>query len=251
MKFRLRAFRLHLAASTAVLALVLGGLYAGWYQWPGWYLTGVSRVVLVMAGVDLALGPLLTLVVATEAKARRVLARDIAVIVAIQLVALVYGSVQLWNGRPLYYAYSENLLQLVQAYDLDPQEARIARDKDLELAPHWYSLPRWIWAPLPQEAAERNRIVASAVGGGYDVTAIPRYYRRWEQGLPALRAQLGPLDELRFFTEKEKAVLRARMRASGLRADQRNSIPLTGRGRPLLAVVDPPTLKILAILEAG
>ena len=122
MRFRLKAFGLHLLGSCVVLTLVLGTLYFGWYRWPGWFLADALPVVMVLAGVDLALGPLLTFVIAQEAKPRRALARDVAIIVAVQLCALVYGAVSLWHGRPLYYAFSEDVLQLVQAYDIGEQE---------------------------------------------------------------------------------------------------------------------------------
>src|ERR1700683_2531919 len=189
MKFRFKAFGLHLLGSATVLTLVLGTLYLGWYHWPGWYLAGVSQVVLVLAGVDLCLGPLLTLVIANPRKKRRELARDVAIIVAVQLCALVYGAISLWNGRPLYYAFSENVLQLVQAYDFDAHEVASAREQHLQLAPQWYSLPRWIWAPLPSDADEATRIVGSAIAGGADVVSMPRYFKRWDDGLPELRKQ--------------------------------------------------------------
>jgi hypothetical protein len=251
MKFRLRAFGLHLLSSTMVLTLIFGSLYSGWYRWPGWYLADVSRVVFVMAGVDLVVGPLLTFVVAGSSKPRRVLARDIGVIVAVQLIALVYGAMSLWNGRPLYYAFSETVLQVVQAYDIDPHELALARQQKAELLPHWYSLPRWIWAPLPQDSQERDKIIASAVGGGMDVISMPRFYKRWEQGLPALRAQLKKVDDLGFFSGAEKKLLKEHIRAAGLATDQSNSIPLTGRGRPLLAVLDPATVTITAIFRGN
>src|SRR5258708_5635933 len=101
MHFRLKAFSLHLVSSAAVLTLILGSLYFGWYRWPGWYLTDVSQVVLVMVGVDVVLGPTLTFIVANRKKSRRELARDIGIIVAVQLCALTYGSASLWSGRPL------------------------------------------------------------------------------------------------------------------------------------------------------
>lgn len=250
MRFRLKAFGLHLLASTVALMLIFGALYLGWYRWPGWYLADVSQVVLVMAGVDLVVGPLLTFIIAGANKPRRVLARDIAMIVVIQLVALAYGTMSIWNGRPLYYAFSENVLQVVQAYDISPDELALARRQKMALAPHFYSLPRWIWAPLPQESHERERIVASAVTGGDDVISMPRYFKPWEQGLPALRAQLKKVDELGYFSAADKKVLGEHMRAKGLSPDQLNSIPLTGRGHPLLAVFDPTSLKIAAILKA-
>jgi hypothetical protein len=249
MGFRLKAFGLHLLASTVGLSSILGTLYLGWYRWPGWHLADVVHVVLVMAGVDIVIGPLLTFVIARSTKPRRELTRDIAMIVAVQLCALIYGAVSLWHGRPLYYAFSENVLQLVQAYDIDGDELALARQQKAELAPHWYSLPRWIWAPLPQDPDERAKIVSSAVTGGDDVISMPQYYKPWEQGLPALRAQLKKVDSVGYFSAADKKSLKERMRAAGLSSDQLNSIPLTGRGYPLLAVFDPTSLKITAIFK--
>jgi hypothetical protein len=171
-------------------------------------------------------------------------------IVAVQLVALVYGTVSLWHGRPLYYAFSENVLQMVQAYDIDDQELALARQQKAELAPHWYSLPRWIWAPLPQNPNEREKIVTSAIVGGDDVISMPRYFKPWEQGLPALRTQLKKVDAVGYFSTADKKLLKERLRAAGLSPDQLNAMPLTGRGYPLLAVFDPTSLKIIAIFKA-
>ena len=104
-----------------------------------------------MVGVDVVIGPLLTFVIARSSKPRRELIRDIAMIVVVQLCALVYGTVSLWNGRPMYFAFSESVLQQVQAYDIDAKEAALGLQQNPNLAAHWYSLPRWIWAPLPKD----------------------------------------------------------------------------------------------------
>ena len=248
MRFRLKAFGLHLLGSASVLSLILAALYFGWYRWPGWYLTDVSRVVMVMIGVDVVIGPLLTFVIANQNKPRHELKRDIGMIVAAQLCALVYGSASLWNGRPLYYAFSESVLQQVQAYDIDTKEAKLAQKQNPALAPHWYSTPRWIWAPLPEDAEQREKIVAQAVTGGDDVISMPKYFKPWESGLPALRSQLKKVDDVAYFAKSEKTKLKEKMQAAGIRTDQSNAMPLTGRGHPLLAVVDPATATIKAIL---
>jgi len=140
MRFRLKFFGLHLLASLVVLTSLLGALYLGWYRWPGWYLADAAHVIMLIAGVDVVIGPALTFVVASALKPRRELTRDVAVIAAIQLCALLYGTVLLWSGRPLYYAFSENVLQLVQAYDIDSKEIALARQQHAALIPHWYSL---------------------------------------------------------------------------------------------------------------
>ena len=250
MRFRLKAFSLHLLSSATALTLILGSLYFGWYRWPGWHLTDVTTVVLVMVCVDVVLGPTLTLIIASQKKSRRELTRDIGMIVVVQLCALIYGSVSLWNGRPLYYAFSENILQLVQAYDIEAKDAEIGRQQNPALAPHWYSLPRWIWAPLPQNAEESRKIVVSAVTGGDDVTSMPKYFKPWEDGLPSLRSQLKKVDDVPYFAKSQKKKLKERMRAAGLPDDQLNTMPLTGRGYPLLAVFDPVTLKITELFKA-
>jgi hypothetical protein len=250
MRFRLKAFSLHLLSSATALTLILGSLYFGWYRWPGWHLTDVTTVVLVMVSVDVVLGPTLTFIIANQKKSRRELTRDIGMIVVVQLCALIYGSVSLWNGRPLYYAFSENILQLVQAYDIEAKDAEIGRQQNPALAPHWYSLPRWIWAPLPQNAEESQKIVASAVAGGDDVTSMPKYFKPWEDGLPSLRSQLKKVDDVPYFAKSQKKKLKERMRAAGLPDDQLNTMPLTGRGYPLLAVFDPVTLKITELFKA-
>jgi hypothetical protein len=248
MRFRLKAFSLHLLASCSVLTLTLGGLYLGWYRWPGWYLAHVAPVIAVMAGVDIVLGPLLTLLIANPAKARRVLARDIALIALVQLIAFTYGTLQLWNGRPLYYTYSVNSLSVVQAYDLDQASVQTARAQKAPLAPHWYSLPRWVWAPLPENSDTADKIVRSAVTGGFDVTAMPQYYRPWDAGLSDMRSQLKRVDDIKFFSSQERELLKQRLSAAGL--SPAHGIAFFGRSRPLLAVVDPNSMKILALIEA-
>ena len=250
MRYRLRAFGMHVLGSAAILSLVLGTLYVGWYHWPGWYLARAQDVFLVMVAVDLVLGPLLTGVIASPAKPRRELVRDVAVIVAVQLAALGYGGVQLWRGRPLYYAYSENVLQVVQAYDLDPKEADAACAAGLAFCPRWFSMPRWIWAPLPQDPKIAHEIVDSAIHGGADVVAMPRYFQPWHSGLGALRAQLKLVDALNYFSPRQKQTLAAAMRAAGLATETANAIPLIGRGHPLLAVFDPPTLSLSGFFSA-
>jgi hypothetical protein len=249
MRFRLKAFGLHLSASVLLLTLIFGALYLGWYRWPGWFLTGVLHVVAIVAFVDLALGPTLTLIVANPSKSRRTLARDIGVIVTVQLAALVYGAATLWLGRPLYYTFSVDRLQIVQASDLEASEIALGRRQNPALAPHWYSLPRWIWAPLPENPDEAAKIVESTAFGGQDVVQMPRYFRSWEQGLPKLREQLDRVDEMKGLSKAERQTLRTRMSQLGLAPDQRDALLMWGDVRRVLVVFDPGTLRIRAILQ--
>src|SRR5260370_7642809 len=109
MRFRLKALGLHLLASTVALSSILGTLYFGWYRWPGWHLADVAHVVIVMAGVDIVIGPLLTFVIARSSKPRRELARDIAMIVTGPLFAPTHAPVSLCHARPSVSPFYNNV----------------------------------------------------------------------------------------------------------------------------------------------
>lgn len=249
MNFRFKAFAVHLGGSAAALTLVLGALWIGWYHWPGWYLTQVAHVVAVMIGVDVVLGPSLTGVVANPKKSRRELTRDIGVIVVCQLVALAYGTLTLWQGRPLYYAFSVDRMQLVQASDISSGEAARARRERPDLAPHWYSLPRWVWAPLPADKDAADKIMKDAVfGTGDDVIQMPRYFRPWSEAANEIRKNLTDPAAKGMYAKKEVVRLRERIKALGIKAEA-STLILTGRSRPVLVVFDPATLAIRAYLS--
>jgi hypothetical protein len=251
MKLRPTAFALHLTGSAVMLTAVLGAFWLGWYRWPGWYLASALQVVGILVMVDVVLGPTLTLIVASPAKPRRVLARDIAIIVTVQLAALVYGATTLWLGRPLYYTFSVDQLELVQASDLQAVDIAAGRRENPTLAPFWYSRPRWIWAPLPQDPEEAARIVNGAVfGGSADVIQMPHYFRPWSQGLPQLRQHLQAVDQIKYFTRAQKQRLRAKLARRGLPADQADAIVMWGGTRRVLVVFDVATMQVRAILAA-
>jgi hypothetical protein len=121
------------------------------------------------------------------------------------------------------------------------------------LAPHWYSLPRWVWAPLPEQASERASIVMSAISGGDDVIEMPRYFRPWDAGLVRLRAQLQSIDkqhDVRLRQAKARTLLRQKMLARGLPPDQPVAIIMTGQGSPLVAVFERDTLRLRTLLRS-
>lgn len=244
MGFRLKAFATHAASSACALALILSALYLGWYRWPGWYVTNFLHVTTILLTVDVTMGPLFTLIVANPRKPRRMLARDIAVIVTLQLLALAYGVTTLWGGRPLYYAYSTKELETVAASQIPASEADLARARNPDLAPHWYSLPRWVYASLAAGTAPTT-------AAQLDITQMPRYFKPLSEGGDALRADLRRVADQAIFTRAEKSLLRQRMAQRGLAVDQPNTLFMIGRDRPVLVVFDLKSLRLEAIIRAN
>ncbi|MDD2893202.1 MAG: hypothetical protein PHF20_04670 [Halothiobacillaceae bacterium] len=197
MSFRLRMFFFHLSATSVVLTLVLGSLYLGWYSWPGWYLTGADGIVGLLVLIDLLVGSFATLLVSNPTKARHLLRLDWSVIVLVQVAALMFGSWTLWQGRPLFYVFSLDRIELATAAQFDEENMTRAREKSAKIMPSWSSVPQWVWAPLPENEEEATAIIYSAITEGKDVTSMPEYFRPWADGLPKLRERLQPMSGLR------------------------------------------------------
>jgi hypothetical protein len=249
MRFRLKLFAWHLLSSGCVLGLIWGALYLGWYRWPGWYVSGVLGIATIMAAVDVVLGPSLTLLIANPNKSRRELTRDIGIIAAVQLVALVYGAITLWHGRPLYYTYSEGWLQMVAAGDIGSKEAALGLQLNPQFAPHWYSLPRWVYAPLPKDATLADRIVQSSISGDDDVIQMPRFYRPWQEGHADIRSRLQILHDMKQLDDRQKERVAPRMQKLGFDPARPILLPMWGRLKYLVGVMDPATGELQTLIR--
>lgn len=197
MSFRLRFFALHLLASAALLSALLLTLYLGWYQWPGWYLQGAELVVGLLVLVDLGVGPVATLVVASPSKPRSRLRFDMSLIILVQLAAMAYGAHTLWTGRPLYYVFSVSQVDLVSVLDIKPGDAELATSRQVALAPTWNSRVRWVWARVPEDRQELGQLLIERLVMGEDVIYMPQYFHPLAAAASTLKDALMPLDTLR------------------------------------------------------
>jgi hypothetical protein len=144
-----------------------------------------------------------------------------------------------------------NRLETVQASDFNEDELARARKENPALAPHWYSRPRWVWAPLPEDPDAAAKIVQSAsFGSGEDVIDMPRYFRPWAAGLPQLRERLTTLGEIKDFSKPEQKLLHERMKKLGLDAQKKNALVMWGgTARRLLAIFDLDSLRIRVLIR--
>lgn len=77
-----RAFAIHLTASAAVVLILFAIMRLLWYPAPYFDINGGWTVLRILAGVDVVLGPILTLIVFKPGKPS--LKFDMSVIVALQ-----------------------------------------------------------------------------------------------------------------------------------------------------------------------
>jgi len=153
--FRLKASGLHLLASALVLGLFLWLVYGFWYREPYQIVYSTIDVVKILIGVDLVLGPLLTLIVFNIAKPRKELARDLAIILAFQLSALAWGAHVTYSVRPQFVAFVGDSVYVVTGRDINLEE--LPADIGTRA---WYQPPVAVSVSGPQSEAEWSQHMA-------------------------------------------------------------------------------------------
>ena len=123
------AFFGHLLLSFAILVAL--SAFIAFVMFPGalFALAGGIEGIKIIAGVDMVLGPLLTLVIYNRAKPVKALLRDLAVIGFIQIAALSAGMYLVHQSRPAAVTYAFD-----QFYTTKTNEFEDGRPEGL----HWF-----------------------------------------------------------------------------------------------------------------
>jgi len=103
---RYQAFGSHLLISLVIFAVILICITQYWY--PGFLFdtgNGLKAIGLIV-GIDLVLGPLLTLLVFNPQKSS--LKFDLSIIAAVQIAALTYGTWTIYSTHPVALAFVNN-----------------------------------------------------------------------------------------------------------------------------------------------
>ncbi|MBN8726459.1 MAG: hypothetical protein J0H15_01980 [Xanthomonadales bacterium] len=236
---RWKAAGIHLSISLTIgvaAALLIFGL---WYPPPYARATGAPELVMLLLGVDLTLGPLLTLVVFKAGK--KGMRFDLAVIGIAQACALLYGLSVVARARPVYIVGAVDRFTVITANELDPKDVA-------EGAPGFRSVPwtgpKLVGAKLPANPAERTDLLFSSVSGK-DLEARPRYYVPYEQAAQDLLAKAKPIDEVTKANASAEPLLRAWLAENDREASTIAALPVVSPRADLAMLVDTSTGKPL------
>jgi len=114
-KTRVCASLTHFTASLLIFTVLVTVQLAIWYPSPFFSASGGWQGLKIVALVDLVLGPLLTLVIFNTKKPFSELARDITIIIVLQLSALTWGIYTVHQQRPVAVAFWEDRFFTVPA----------------------------------------------------------------------------------------------------------------------------------------
>ncbi len=185
---RWKAAGIHLGLSALIAATVVVVMLALWYPRPYFDAMGGQTLLALIVGVDVTLGPLLTLVVFNPKK--KELKFDLAVIAACQLTALAYGVWVSFGARPVYTAFVKDRFEVVAANDLSAADLAQASPEYRHLS---LSGPRLIGVRLPTDQKERTQLLFSGIAGR-DAQYFPKYYVSYAEVAGDAIKRAKPLD---------------------------------------------------------
>jgi hypothetical protein len=230
---KLRAGGLHLALSAVVFAGLISLTVALWFPPPFFWIDGGIQVVLIAAGVDIGLGPLLTVVVYRPRRPR--LWMNLAVIGIVQAAGLAWGVHTLYSQRPVlaaFVGYPENRFFPVTTAEISKGPRSLAALQALSK-----SRPPLVYIDLPGNHKQHEQEIMQAWKEGGSVLRETALYRpiagkALEDVIAGSRTRATYFDEPKYQKNIDRFVA-----AHGGKSQAFALIPVYGRyGRGLLAL---------------
>ena len=232
---RLRASAVHFS----LVAVVLTGIFLLTYE--VWYPLGLFMsargvdLFLLIAIVDLVVGPCLTFIVYVPGK--KGLAFDLSVIALLQASALVYGMHVLYESRPVYIVFVKDRFELVRANGIPEPHLVYARGSAYGEFP--IDGPRVVGAALPADPAERQRIVFATISSiGLDLHHFPHLYVPYGQVRNEVRAAAAQMARLRELNPKASREIDRLVAGSGRPEAALGFVPVRAGKYDLAAIID-------------
>ena len=240
---RWKASLIHLGISAAIgLAVVTLMLFVG-YPRPYFKAMGGDMLILLLIGVDVVIGPLITLVIFNPKK--KGLRFDLSVIAALQLAALAYGCSVMFAARPVYSVYVVDRFETVAANQVDePSLAKAAGEfRSLPLTG-----PKVVAAREPTDQQRKADVIMQALNGGPDIANLPDLYVPYSEARAEAAEKARPLAELIKRQPGDAAQIRAFVADAGRTEDAVAFLPMKARNKDMTVIVDSKTGDVLGIL---
>lgn len=242
---RLQAGLIHLAASALVATVVTALIFLIWYPPPLAAAQGVSRLLLVLIGVDVALGPLTTTIIFDRGK--KSLKFDLSVVVLLQLAALLYGLASIYGGRPALIVFNQDRFDAVPASMMDPGSLELAKQQGKPGLP-WLR-PRVVAALIPTDADELRALMLSSSMGGADLPELAQYHVSYAEAAAAVIRKCRPLSELRSVNPMEETEWQAVLDSLPLPEAEMAYLPLKAKVKDGAVIVNRQTAEVIRILD--
>lgn len=179
LKAKLKATAIHAGITVLIILATAPVIFLVWYSDGLARLAGGVELYKIVLGVEVCLGPLMSLVIYNPKKSTGELMRDYLVVGIIQVSALFYGLYTSFIARPVYIVFVLDRLEVVSAVELEKEDILEASLSEFKALPLFGT--KEICVEMPTDAEEKSDLIFLGLAGK-DIHLIPKYYRHCHPG---------------------------------------------------------------------
>ena len=240
---RWKAAGIHLLVSVLILAGAAGLAMLLWYPPSLFHVAGADRLLVVLAAIDVTVGPLLTLLVYRHDKPGMKI--DLVVIALLQFAFFAYGANIFWSSRPVFIVGAVDRFELVFANEIDPADLGVAQPPFDRLAA---GRPRLVGLSLPRDASARNELLFQEIAGRKAIHQ-PKLFRGYTEVADQLVRRSRPVAQVARVGAEANRKLEDALRRLDRTADTVRWLPLDSSRGGAVQLIDGRTGAPLATLS--
>jgi hypothetical protein len=225
---RWKAAGIHFLCSALIAVAVIAVMLLLWYPAPYFSAMGGVGLVALIAGVDVVLGPLITLVIFNTQK--KSLKFDLACVVFVQVAALAYGVHTMFQARPVFNVFNDNRFDVVVAADINAEEHVKVTNAVFKSIP--LTGPRMA-AMNAIESAESVRILSS----GTDPRAFTQHYVDYEARAKFAARASKLISTLQATNPSSAAEIKTFLSSKGIDEGKIGYLPIYTRNKDMTMIV--------------
>ena len=240
---KLQAFIGHLCLSLAVVGSVCAVIFFVWYPHPYFEAKGAWNVLRVLLGVDLVVGPTLTLILYRPGK--RGLKVDMTFIAVVQLAALIYGTSVIFRERPYFAVFAVDRFEVVARHEVDLAEATDPRLLEKPVVG-----PRLVVALRPATIDGMQKLLEDVIFEGKpDIERRPEFWSPYEDQTAHVLTKVVDLAKLAASPNNDAGQIERFLKRNDRSMDELAYVPLVGQNRDFAFVVDKASGQPLDIID--
>jgi hypothetical protein len=234
LKSRFRAACIHFLVSLLIIFFASLLVFGLWF--PGIYrkVAGGRDLFILIASVDVVLGPLLTFVVFNLKKGWTHLRRDLTFISFLQLSALIYGLITVYNARPVGMIFEVDRFRVVTVGQIEIAKSQKSQS-EYQLSP--FTQPRLLGTRTPTSDAELDEALTKGIEG-VDLAQRPQFWQPYVNSIPQVLKRARPLSVLLVKYPHISNEVNNELRDLKVDVVQAKFLPLMGRGGDWVAIID-------------
>lgn len=239
MSKRIKFFLGHLTLSLFVISLIIGFIFLFWYPLPLAKAVGVTNILLILALIDLIIGPVLGFLVYKEGK--KTLKFDLTIIVLVQVIALTYGVYSVSQGRPAWIVYNVDRFEVIKKNEIIQENIKEASQKYQTIS--WLK-PQFVAATFAKNQEQRQDDMFTEIFAGVSIAQRPERYVELSEVQEKIKSRAKNLSELSQYnqTQHVEKVLNKYPEANAW-------LPLKASAVDMVVLINTETTEIIKIVD--